>query len=111
MPHLETWNKLPPAIRQHLIDRMQDRSISIGDLNKLRIWVESRPLVPGSERVAPRWIGAVRPPLTTKSRGPTKPVRGAFFGATHGAPSWPPSPLAYRVWPISFGLDVTLPLG
>jgi hypothetical protein len=46
MPHLETWNKLPPAIRQHLMDRMRDRHISIADLNKLRIWVESHPLVP-----------------------------------------------------------------
>ncbi len=46
MPHLKTWDKLPPGIRQHLIDRMRDRSITIADLNKLRIWVESNPLVP-----------------------------------------------------------------
>jgi hypothetical protein len=49
MPHLEIWNNFPSAIRQHLIDRMRDRSISITDLNKLRIWVESRPLVPVGE--------------------------------------------------------------
>jgi len=49
MPHLETWNKLPPAIRQHLMDRMRDRRISIADLNKLRIWVESHPLFPEGE--------------------------------------------------------------
>jgi hypothetical protein len=49
MPHLETWSSLPPAIRQHLMDRMRDRRISISDLNKLRLWVESRPLVPGGE--------------------------------------------------------------
>ena len=47
MPHLETWNRLPPAIRQHLMDRMRDRRISIADLNKLRIWVESHPLGEG----------------------------------------------------------------
>ena len=46
MPHLKTWDKLPAGIRQHLMDRMRDRSISIADLNKLRIWVESNPLVP-----------------------------------------------------------------
>jgi hypothetical protein len=46
MPNLEVWNKLPAAIRQHLMERMRDRRISIPDLNKLRIWVESRPLVP-----------------------------------------------------------------
>jgi hypothetical protein len=49
MPHLKTWDKLPPGIRQHLIDRMRDRSISVEDLNKLRIWVESQPLVPEGE--------------------------------------------------------------
>ena len=49
MPHLETWNNFPPAIRQHLMDRMRDRRISIADLNKLRIWVESHPLVPEGE--------------------------------------------------------------
>lgn len=49
MPHLKTWDKLPPGIRQHLIDRMRDRSISIADLNKLRTWVESNPLVPDGE--------------------------------------------------------------
>jgi len=49
MPRLKTWDKLPPGIRQHLMDRMRDRSISIADLNKLRIWVESNPLVPEGE--------------------------------------------------------------
>ena len=49
MPHLETWNNLPPAIRQHLIERMRDRRISNADLNQLRIWVESHPLVPEGE--------------------------------------------------------------
>ncbi|MBZ5542999.1 MAG: hypothetical protein LAO07_04880 [Acidobacteriia bacterium] len=49
MPHLKTWNKLPAGIRQHLMDRMRGRSISIADLNKLRIWVESHPLVPEGE--------------------------------------------------------------
>jgi hypothetical protein len=46
MPRLKTWGELPPGIRQHLIDRMQDRNISVTDLNKLRLWVESHPLVP-----------------------------------------------------------------
>ncbi len=49
MPRLKTWGKLPPGIRQHLMDRMRDRSISIPDLNKLRIWAESNPLVPEGE--------------------------------------------------------------
>jgi hypothetical protein len=49
MPHLKTWDKLPPGIRQHLMDRMRDRNISIADLNKVRLWVESNPLVPDGE--------------------------------------------------------------
>jgi hypothetical protein len=46
MPQIETWDNLPVAVRQHLIDRMRDRSISIADLNQLRLWIESKPEVP-----------------------------------------------------------------
>ena len=50
MAHLETWDNLPLAVREHLMQRMGDRRISLADLNKLRIWVESRPDVPEGER-------------------------------------------------------------
>ncbi len=46
MPHIETWSRLPVAIRNHLIQRMHDRNISIEDLNRLRLWMESKPSVP-----------------------------------------------------------------
>jgi hypothetical protein len=46
MPQIETWSRLPPAIRDHLVDRMRDRKISIEDLNQLRLWIESKPDVP-----------------------------------------------------------------
>lgn len=46
MPQVETWSKIPAAIRNHLIERMRDRNITLEDLNKLRIWLESRPNVP-----------------------------------------------------------------
>lgn len=46
MPKIDSWDKLPPAIRQHLIDRMRDRAIGIADLNELRRWIESNPEVP-----------------------------------------------------------------
>jgi hypothetical protein len=46
MPKIETWDEFPLAIRRHLIDRMRDRSISIADLNQLRLWIESSPTVP-----------------------------------------------------------------
>lgn len=49
MPQIETWSNLPPAIRQHLVERMHDRKISLDDLNQLRIWIESRPEVPDGQ--------------------------------------------------------------
>ncbi len=49
MPHLKTWRELPPRIRQHLIERLRDRSLSVEDLDRLRVWVESRPQVPEGE--------------------------------------------------------------
>jgi hypothetical protein len=49
MPQLERWGQLPDAVRQHLIERMRDRAISISDLNQLRLWVETRPEVPAGD--------------------------------------------------------------
>jgi hypothetical protein len=46
MPKIETWDHLPAGVRQHRIDRMRDRSITLEDLNQLRLWVESAPNVP-----------------------------------------------------------------
>ena len=46
MPQIEVWARLPVAVREHLIERMHDRKISIEDLNRLRIWLESKPAVP-----------------------------------------------------------------
>ena len=46
MPEIESWGNLPARVRQHLIDRMRDRAITIADLNQLRLWIESRPEVP-----------------------------------------------------------------
>jgi len=46
MPQIESWSRIPAAIRDHLIDRMRDRSISLQDLNELRLWLETKPHVP-----------------------------------------------------------------
>ena len=46
MPRIETWDRLPTAIRYHLVERMHDRNISLNDLNQLRVWIESKPNVP-----------------------------------------------------------------
>jgi hypothetical protein len=49
VPKIARWFELPPAIRQHLIDRMNDRSVSIDDLSKLRFWIESQPVTPDGD--------------------------------------------------------------
>lgn len=46
MPKIERWDNLPQGVRQHLMDRLRDRKISIADLNQLRLWVEINPEVP-----------------------------------------------------------------
>ena len=48
MPKISRWAELPPNVRQHLIDRMRDRAITISDLNQLRLWIASQPEVPGA---------------------------------------------------------------
>ncbi|MBM3788153.1 MAG: hypothetical protein FJW30_27755 [Acidobacteria bacterium] len=49
MPKIESWNNFPEAVKQHLVERMRDRAISIADLNQLRLWTETRPEVPEGE--------------------------------------------------------------
>ena len=46
VPRIALWADLPAAVRRHLVDRMRDRSISISDLNELRLWIESEPVAP-----------------------------------------------------------------
>lgn len=46
MPRSASWDRLPAAVRQYLVDRMRDSAISLIDLNQLRLWIESRPEVP-----------------------------------------------------------------
>jgi hypothetical protein len=33
MPKIACWDSLPPNVRQHLIDRMRDRAVSLADVN------------------------------------------------------------------------------
>jgi hypothetical protein len=50
MPQIETWPRIPAPICNHLIERMLDRNINLDDLNRLRVWLETKPNVP-----AGRW--------------------------------------------------------
>ena len=45
MPKIQ-WTKLPPALRQHLFDRLGERQITVEDLYKLKLWRESEPEAP-----------------------------------------------------------------
>lgn len=46
MPKIDRWAQFPEGVRQHLIDRMRDRAISVADLNRLRLWIDTQPEVP-----------------------------------------------------------------
>ncbi len=45
MPRIQ-WTNLPPALRDHLFDRLLDRKIATEDLYQLKLWVESKPEAP-----------------------------------------------------------------
>ena len=49
MPTIESWDKLPANVRQHLVDRMRERAIGIDDLNQLRLWIATQPDVPDGD--------------------------------------------------------------
>jgi len=40
------WSHLPPALRDHLFDRLRDRKITVEDLYQLKLWRESNPEAP-----------------------------------------------------------------
>jgi hypothetical protein len=43
------WTNLPPALREHLFDRLIDRQITAEDLYQLKVWRESEPDAPEGE--------------------------------------------------------------
>jgi transposase InsO family protein len=45
------WSKLPPALRDHLLDRLRDRQITAEDLYQLKLWRESEPDAPDGDWV------------------------------------------------------------
>ena len=48
MPRIQ-WSDLPPALRDHLFERLRERKISAEDLYKLKLWRESGPEAPDGE--------------------------------------------------------------
>jgi hypothetical protein len=45
MPKIQ-WSDLPPALRDHLFERLRERKITVEDLYKLKRWRESEPEAP-----------------------------------------------------------------
>ena len=45
MPKIQ-WTDLPPALRDHLFDRLRERKISADDLFRVKMWRESEPDAP-----------------------------------------------------------------
>jgi hypothetical protein len=45
MPRIQ-WTNLPPDLRDHLFDRVQERQISAQDLHQLKEWRQSDPEAP-----------------------------------------------------------------
>ena len=45
MPPIQ-WQNLPPALRDHLFDRLRERKIKADDLYALKLWREAEPEAP-----------------------------------------------------------------
>ena len=45
MPKIQCAN-IPPALRQHLFDRLEERKITVEDLYKFKLWRDSEPEAP-----------------------------------------------------------------
>jgi len=45
MPKIQ-WTDLPPVLRRHLFDRLEERQIAIEDFYQLKLWRESGPEAP-----------------------------------------------------------------
>ena len=45
MPKIQ-WTHLPPALRDHLFERLRERTITADDLYRLKVWRESEPEAP-----------------------------------------------------------------
>jgi hypothetical protein len=43
------WTNLPPALHDHLFERLRERKIKVEDLYALKLWRESEPEAPEGE--------------------------------------------------------------
>jgi hypothetical protein len=88
MPKIR-WMGLPPALRDHLFERLRERKISAEDLYELKLWRESEPEAPegawykdfGSFKVC----GEGEYPRTFLLRGHARPRSEAVIPAAEAA--------------------------
>ena len=77
MPKIQ-WTDLPPALRDHLFERLRERKITAEDLYQLKLWRESEPEAPAGECYKDfgsfKICGAGKYPRTFLLRG--QPARG-----------------------------------
>ena len=77
MPKIQ-WTDLPPALRDHLFERLRERNITAEDLYQLKLWRESEPEAPAGEWYKDfgsfKICGAGKYPRTFLLRG--QPARG-----------------------------------
>ena len=48
MPKIQ-WTNLPPALRDHLFERLRERQITVEVLYQLKLWRESEPEAPDGD--------------------------------------------------------------
>ncbi len=77
MPKIQ-WTDLPPALRDHLFERLRERKLTAEDLYQLKLWRESEPEAPKGEWYKDfgsfKICGEGKYPRTFLLRG--KPARG-----------------------------------
>ena len=72
MPKIQ-WTGLPPALRDHLFERLRERKITAEDLYQLKLWREAEPEAPDgvepTAEVEASWTEAIRLRVREIERG------------------------------------------
>ena len=90
MPRIR-WSGLPPALRDHLFDRLCERQITAEDLYRLKAWIESRrpggALVQGLRFVQDLWRRKIPEDLPTRGTSSQRGGTDTICDVTVSKPS------------------------